>query len=281
MSTWGIIHSQGVGEACASMVKEIVTWCKGRGIETLVLDGAGYGRPVPSPAELAGVAYVLALGGDGTILYSARVAAPLGIPVVGINLGQLGFLSELDPSNLFQGLDLLDRKVYSIEERLMVQVAVRRGTSTVYEGTALNDAVIGKGVRGRPLQLSLAVDGSRVANFTGDGLILATPTGSTAYALSAGGPVLTPDLEALLVTPLCPHSLVLRPCVVHGASRITVNLVAASDEASLILDGQEYYPLAHGDVVEASRASCVARLVRFGRWDFFRVLREKMALRGF
>ena len=270
MKTWGVILSQGGVETSSSLLKEIAAWCEAKGIRMCVLD-----------ADLTGIEYILALGGDGTILYSARVAAPLGIPVVGINLGQLGFLSELEPTNLFEGLERLYRKDFSIEERLMLQVTVQRGPCAVYRGTALNDAVIGKGARGRPLQLSLSVGSSRVASFTGDGLILATPTGSTAYSLSAGGPVLTPDLDALLVTPLCPHSLVTRPCVVSGKSRITVNVVALSDEATLILDGQEDYPLAAGDSIEVTKALHAARLVRFHGWDFFEVLREKMAYRGF
>jgi len=280
VKTWGVILSQGSVEAGSSLLKKIAAWCEAKGIRMRILDGGGQQLP-RSPADLAEVEYVLALGGDGTILYSARIAAPLGIPVVGINMGQLGFLSELDPSNLFQGLERLHSRAFAIEERLMLEVVLRRGATVMYRGPALNDAVICKGARGRPLQLSLSVDGSRVASFTGDGLIVATPTGSTAYSLSAGGPVLTPDLDALLVTPLCPHSLVTRPCVVNGNSRITVSVVAMSDEATLILDGQEDYPLAGGDLIEAMKAPYAARLIRFQGWDFFKVFREKMAYRGF
>lgn len=280
MSTWGIIISAGSGDTGAALLKKITTWCRQRGIGTCVLGGAA-GGPGGADSDLAGVDYVIALGGDGTILYSARLASPHGVPVVGVNLGQLGFLSELNPSNLFHGLELLERKAFSVELRLMLEVVTWRGASELYRGTALNDAVIGRSSRGRPLNLSVAVNGSHVANFIGDGLVLATPTGSTAYSLSAGGPILAPDLDALLLTPLCPHSLVTRSWVVGGSSRIAVTLLATADGGSLVLDGQEDYALLPGDKVEAHKAPYPARLVRFDGWDFFRVFREKMAYRGF
>jgi NAD+ kinase len=224
----------------------------------------------------AGTDLAIVAGGDGTLLSVARTAAPLGVPILGVNLGGLGFLTELQPDELFAGLERVLAGECVIEERQTLRVRLRRGGRVRSEHALLNDAVVTKSALARMITLVMRIDGEEVATYTSDGLILATPTGSTAYSLSAGGPILDPSMNAFVIAPICPHTMTYRPLVVPATVRVAVTFESAIEEAYLTLDGQVGFPLKHADTVEVDAHPRPVRLVRVARRSFFEVLRRKL-----
>lgn len=227
-------------------------------------------------ARAACARLVVALGGDGTVLAASRLFADRQVPIVGVRLGKLGFLSEMEPSGLGPALDAWAAGRYRIESRLMLDVTVFRDGERVYGGCGLNDVVLSRGATLRAVEMAFEIDGELVARYAGDGLIVATPTGSTAYSLSAGGPLVDPELPVVLVTPLCAHSLWLRPCVVGADRVVRMYLTRPAVNPVVVLDGQESFPLRDGDEVLVRRASFDCRLVRFAPGGCFRVLNAKL-----
>lgn len=225
-----------------------------------------------SEAEL-----LIVLGGDGTLIRAVKSVAPYGVPVLGINTGHLGFLTEIENAEIFDHLERFLARDYIIEERLMITAQVERQGKRLVEMTALNDAVISKGPRARLVHLGVDVGQTRVARYPADGVIVATPTGSTAYSLSAGGPIVEPTVNCLLVTPICPHTISSRSIVVGGHERISVTVVESPGEVGLSADGSDPFPLFPGDVVHVERAPYCARLVRRQSYRFYDVLRQKLA----
>lgn len=226
---------------------------------------------LPRGTDLAIVA-----GGDGTLLSVARAAVPRGVPILGVNLGSLGFLTELQPDELYDGLQKVLSGAYSIEERQALRVRHRRGRRVRSEHAVLNDAVITKSALARMITLDVRVDGEDVATYTSDGLILSTPTGSTAYNLSAGGPILDPRMEAVVIAPICPHTMTYRPLVVPGSARVEVTLESDKEPVHLTLDGQVGFPMEHGDIVAVDTHPRPVLLVRVSDLGFFEVLRRKL-----
>jgi len=265
------------GPAIAGQIR---AWLQEQDVEVL-LDGetaARLGLPggaprdgVPPDVDLA-----IAAGGDGTLLSVARAAAPVGIPVLGINLGSLGFLSELQPEELFAGLRAVLEGSYAIEERRMLRVRYTRPGGPDREYAVLNDAVIAKSALARMITIQVRVDDDEVATYTSDGLIVATPTGSTAYNLSAGGPILDPRVRGLVISPICPHTMNYRPLVVPDGVRVQVVLCSDGEEVYLTLDGQVGFPFARGDRLVVDDHPRPARLVRVRPLRFFEILRRKL-----
>jgi len=231
---------------------------------------------LPRSALPRGTDLVIVAGGDGTLLSVARAAAPRGVPILGVNLGSLGFLTELQPDELYEGLSKVLSGAYEIEERQALRVRHRRGRRVRSEHAVLNDAVITKRALARMIVLDVQVDGDEVATYTSDGLILATPTGSTAYNLSAGGPILDPRMKAVDIAPICPHTMTYRPLVVPGSARVVVTLTSAREPVYLTLDGQVGFPMRHGDSVSVDTHPRPVRLVRVAEKGFFEVLRRKL-----
>lgn len=230
-----------------------------------------------SPEEMGEkVEGVVVIGGDGTLLATAREVAPLGLPLLGVNVGQLGFLTEIEAPDLREALHKLMHNSYRIEERMMLHTAVVREGRVLEEYICLNDAVIAKGAFARIIHLEAWVDGQYLDTYPADGLIIATPTGSTAYSLSAGGPLVVPDLELILLTPICPHTLYSRPLILPAASSVRVKLLSSPGEVMLTLDGQHGLSLQPGDEVLVKRAEVKTRLVKINDRNFFGILREKM-----
>ena len=215
---------------------------------------------------------VLSFGGDGTILSTARRLYGRPMPILGVNLGRKGFLAELRAEDLEVGVEALVSGDYSVSRRMMLDVRASFG----HCGPALNDAIINRGALSRMLALEVLVNGELVAHHDGDGLIIASPTGSTAYSLSAGGPLVAPGVEAILIVPICPHSLSTRPIVVDADREISVRLVDGGHEAHLTVDGQVEWPLEAGTEVAVRRAAEPALLVELGRRNWFRTIREKL-----
>jgi NAD+ kinase len=268
------------------VARELVGWLAGRGVEPLVTceaaEALGWtGAAAPLGSFGADLAFAVVLGGDGTLLAAAKRVAHAGLPLLGVNLGHLGFLTEIEEGELFRELPGLLAGRYHIDERAMLRARVlRRGEAPDGGGQeflALNDAVVTARPFARLLRVRLVVAGVALPSYAGDGVIVATATGSTAYSLSAGGPVLDPGLRALVVTPICPHAFHARPTVLSGAERVRVEVEPRGAVVVLTLDGQEGRPLADGDVVEVSLAPQVARLLRRPGWSFYRVLRRKLA----
>lgn len=221
---------------------------------------------------------ILTLGGDGTLLRGARVAGPRGVPLLGCNMGRLGFLTAVPREELDQALERLVAGRYEVEERMALQVHVvppgaESSSSSYY---AVNDAVVHKSGFARLITLRIWVDGEEVGQYSADGIVLSTATGSTAYSLSAGGPVLAPDLDALVATPICPHTLAVRSLVLSGGCRIRVQALAGGEETVVTVDGQRGSRLTEDHLVEVRRAESPLRLVRFPERTFFTVLRRKL-----
>lgn len=218
---------------------------------------------------------VIALGGDGTMLSAVRSAGQLDIPVLGINLGSLGFLTELTPKNLEKTLDRIKRGDYLIEKRLLLEARVT-GECEAESMTALNDVVIDKGSVVRVIHLDLYVNDEFISSYATDGLIVATPTGSTAYALAVGGPIIHPTINAIIVAPIAPHTLAQRPMVFSQEDRMKIIVSSPRRGVNLTVDGQVACILHHGESVTIERAEVKAQLIRFAENSFYRVLRDKL-----
>ncbi|MCP9452833.1 MAG: NAD(+)/NADH kinase [Nitrospira sp.] len=228
-------------------------------------------------SQLAAQADVLiVLGGDGTILSAARLAAERGIPILGVNMGGLGFLTEVQLDDLYRALDRLFTNDFVIDERLMLHALIHRHGETVASGTVLNDVVISKGTLARMIELKIAIRGQFITNLRADGLIVSTPTGSTAYSLSAGGPIVNPSVQALILTPISPHTLSHRPLIVPADVEIEVILTSRDDGAMATLDGQVGVSIVQGDTTLVRVSDRRTKLIRFPESHYYDVLREKL-----
>jgi NAD+ kinase len=222
---------------------------------------------------------MLVMGGDGTFLAAARMMAPVGTPLLGVDLGGFGFLAEEEPEWILQEIESVLSGDFRIDEHLMLHVALKREGEVIEEMIGLNDAVMATGSFRRLVMLDLRVNGIEATRFGADGLIVSTPTGSTAYSLSAGGAIVHPDVEAILITAICPHTLSMRPLMVSADATVSVTIEPSrepQEDLALTLDGQETVKLKPKDEVEVRRAQCRARVVRLGRRTFYDRLRGKL-----
>ncbi|MGI5819432.1 MAG: NAD(+)/NADH kinase [Armatimonadota bacterium] len=222
---------------------------------------------------------MLVMGGDGTFLAAARMMAPIGTPLLGVDLGGFGFLAEEEPAWVLREFEAILSGDFTIDERLMLNVSLTRGGELVDELIALNDAVMATGSFRRLVMLDVSVNGIEATRFGADGLIVSTPTGSTAYSLSAGGAIVHPDVEAILITAICPHTLSMRPLVVSADDTVSVTIEPSrepQEDLALTIDGQETVKLKPEDQVVISQAAYRARVVRLGRRSFYDRLRGKL-----
>ncbi len=225
---------------------------------------------------LAACDWAVTLGGDGTFVRAARLAAPAGVPIVGVNCGQLGFLSELEPEEAVLRVPELLRSERWLESRLMLRCTASIAGKACGPWDAVNDVFVGRGRVARAVRLTVSIDGVPLARLSADGLLIATPTGSTAYSLSAGGPVVAPHMAALVCTPVMPHPEPMRALVVPASSRFDIR-VETDEEATLAIDGQIHQPLASGDLVQAEAGPHVVKVLRFRPPEqFYGVLVERL-----
>jgi len=217
----------------------------------------------------------LVLGGDGTLLSAARAVAKAGTLILGVNLGTLGFMTELPLADLYPALDAIEKGHYIVDDRSMLSCSLVRGGGIVATHTALNELVVSKSAIARLNHFELFVDKEFVSSYKADGLIIATPTGSTAYSLGAGGPILEPDVDAFVITPVSPHGLTHRPVVVKDTVEIEIQVITRGEEAYLSLDGQVGMPVWDGDIVRCVKAEHPSRLLRFQK-TFFETLATKL-----
>jgi len=217
----------------------------------------------------------LVLGGDGTLLSATRAVAKAGTLILGVNLGTLGFMTELALSDLYPALEAIEKKRYIVDSRSMLGGSLIRGGETLATHEALNEVVVSKGAIARLNHFELFVNAEFVSSYRADALIIATPTGSTAYSLGAGGPILNPDVDAFVITPVSPHGLTHRPVVVRDTVEIEIHVKTGKEEAYLSFDGQVGMPARDGDIVRCVKAEHQARLLRFQK-TFFEVLATKL-----
>ncbi len=226
------------------------------------------------------VDWVIAIGGDGTLLKTARLVGASGVPILGVNSGKLGFMMQTTPDDLNDALERVFEERYSLDKRLVLQGRTGNGTSgdaaddEVF--SALNDIVIDKGSICRVIELGIYINDEYVNDVMADGLIVSTPTGSTAYSLAAGGPILAPDMEAIVVSPICPHTLSNRAMVLAARDRVRVEVRADHPDLLLTVDGQENVVIQPGSTVELCRADHTVHLIRFTDRSFYDVLRTKL-----
>jgi len=219
---------------------------------------------------------ILVLGGDGTMIATARTIGDIEIPVLGVNYGGLGYLAEFRIEEMFSALESILGGNYELESRLMLEVELRRGDELVTHKRVLNDVVVNKSALARIIEIETYLDDQFVNSFRADGLIVATPTGSTAYNLSAGGPIIYPSMNAVVITPICPFTLSNRPIVVPDDSVIEVRLLTKNEEVALTLDGQVGFPLQVGDRLVIRKSKTTFNLVQPTNRNYFDVLRDKL-----
>jgi NAD+ kinase len=269
-------------EELVQILPELVAWLRRHGYDP-VLDREGGRYTAAAPAvdrmELPAraPALVIVLGGDGTLLAAARIFATVGTPILSVNLGFLGFLTEVRLADLYATLEKWSEGCHSLDERAMLHAALWRENAEHASFEALNEIVASKGDIARMGEFAVELDGRSVASFRADGVIVSTPTGSTAYTLAANGPILTPNVDALVVTPICPHLLTLRPIVVRGDASLTVRVEGIPNVTLLTIDGQQGIELRRGDEVRCCRSSHTVKLVRLGESGFFDALRSKLS----
>lgn len=261
------------------ILRELIPWLKQRGHEvyidtetatSLQIDGINRSQ-IPSIADL-----VIVLGGDGTMISVARLVAEKGIPILGVNIGGLGFLTAIQKEELYNVLEKVLSNQCSIEERIMLKACVHRHSECIAEYIVMNDVVVNKGALARIIDIETYINHIYVATFKADGLIVSTPTGSTAYALSAGGPILYPTLNSIIIAPICPHTLTNRPIVMPDDIQIEIVLKSFSEDVFLTLDGQVGFSLKQNDVVEVKKSDYKAKLFIPCERDYFEILRTKL-----
>ena len=278
MKKIGIISKAGRTEP-AEILKDFLPWLNNKGLEVFLdsetaslLKMKGYSRSeMPSLVDM-----IIVLGGDGTMLNVARLVCERGVPILGVNLGGLGFITEVQKEEVCNAMDKTLSGEYSIEDRMMLTAHIHRHGEKIAEYTVLNDVVINKGALARIIDLETYINKTYVTIFKADGLIVSTPTGSTAYSLSAGGPVLYPTLDCIVLTPICPHTLTNRPTVLPDDALIEIILKSVSEDVFLTLDGQVGFSLRKDDVVEIKRSPFKTRLIIPFERDYFQILRTKL-----
>jgi len=278
----GIISRPRRGDLAAVM-PPLLKWLKARGIEAhydeesaTSLDAAAAAKALPRETLAQSSDLLLVLGGDGTLLAAARVAAARGIPILPVNLGSLGFLTSFTADDLYPALEEALAGRFSISERVMLSAELLRAGKVIDRRNVVNEAVVNKGALARMIELEMQIDGDFVCRYRVDGLIVATPTGSTAYSLSAGGPIVHPTVESIVITPICPHTLSDRPLVVRDTSQVEATLLGDTESVFLTLDGQKGILMQASDQVRISRAQEKLKLIQPPQKSYFEILRNKL-----
>jgi NAD+ kinase len=279
MKRIGIYAKKNHPDAIA-LTGEITAWLESRGMEVFPeadlagnMEGVrGYpGKSIPAMVDL-----IIVLGGDGTLISVARQVGNLKTPILGVNLGSLGFLTEVTLDELYPVLEQVVRREFTTTSRMMLEAIVRRGGEEINRYQVLNDVVINKGALARIIDMEAWVDENYLTTFKADGLIIASPTGSTAYNLAAGGPIIYPGLQCLVISPICPHTLTHRPIIVSGGAVIRIEVKFQDEDVVFTADGQVGMPLHGGDVVEVRKSENSTQLVKSPFKDYFQVLRTKL-----
>jgi len=265
-----------VAEPMSSLVMHLTE----AGIEVLTAEENALDLPVTRCAEselAANADLVIAVGGDGTMLYAGSLTRDSDVPLLGINRGRLGFLADVTPDEMLASVDHILDGNYSVESRLLLDAVLQTAAGDTITATAFNDVVLQRGETGRMVDFEASVGGQFVNTHSGDGLIVATPTGSTAYALSCGGPIVEPQLDAVVVVPICPHTLTDRPIVIAADQPIEVRLLQREDiRAAIAIDGHSIGAIHAGDLLTINAAKNRIKLIHPPGYDFYNILRSKL-----
>jgi NAD+ kinase len=264
------------------IVSELTQWLESRNytvyLEPDTADLIGK-KPSTSKYEVASNSdLVIVLGGDGTLLNVASIAHPHEVPILGVNLGSLGFLTETTMENFYPTLEQVLNEKCEIENRMLLNAGVLRDEKRIQDFNVLNDIVINKGALARIVNLEVFVDGQYMTSYRADGLIIASPTGSTAYSLSAGGPIIHPSMRALVLSPICPFALTNRSIVIPDSATIKVQLTTRNEgeDVRVTLDGQTGYSMKSGDILEVKKADIPVKLVQTPGKNYYQLLRKKL-----
>lgn len=279
--TVGII-SRPRREDIARVVPPLIDWLRAHGAEVVCDSETGdcigpvtaqmrKREELPAHSDL-----LIVLGGDGTLLSAARLAADREVPILAVNLGGMGFLTTVPQDEIYEILEEIFSCKHRVSERVLLEARIVRDGTVIRRQIALNDAVLNKAALARIMDVTLRVDSEYVTTYKADGLILSTPTGSTAYSLAAGGPIVYPTVESFVVTPICPHTLTNRPLVIPDTAKIEIDFQSEDDAVFLTLDGQIGIELARGDHIVVRKAPEKLRLVRPARKTYFQILRNKL-----
>jgi NAD+ kinase len=278
MRTIGVVVKRDRPQA-AEFARELVTWLTRRGLTALVeAESAAQAGGVSASKNdmIAGADLIVVLGGDGTLLSVARLMRERAVPILGVNLGGLGFLTAVTTDELMPMMEQILSDAFTVDHRMTLAVTLRRAGAIVAAGQVLNDAVITKGALGRIIDLDTAVNGQDVCVYKADGLIVTTPTGSTAYSLSAGGPIVYPSVGVMVLSPICPHTLTNRPMVLPDTAVVEVTVRSPDENVVLSLDGQDDLKLHSHDTVEIRKGKSTVPLVQSATRTYFDVLRSKL-----
>jgi NAD+ kinase len=279
----GIIPKVNKKEALDT-IGELIPWLEERGITTILDHDSAHAvglsseisrEDVPKTADM-----VIVLGGDGTLLYASRIVGKSTIPILGVNLGSLGFLTEVTLPELYNTLEKVIAGDYTIEKRMMLRAIIKGKDGSPSEFTVLNDVVINKGALARIISMEVLVNGVYLTTYRADGLIISTPTGSTGYSLSAGGPIVYPSLSTIIITPICPHTLTNRPILVPSDAAVEITLISGDGNVFITLDGQVGKEFDEGNRVVVSRAEREVTLIQPPERDYYGVLRKKLKWGG-
>ncbi len=263
------------------IVREVTQWLRDHGYSVTVDAAARKFCPEFELAEREALVekrpdFVVVLGGDGTLLSVARIVAEAGIPILGVNLGSLGFLTEIKQEEIAKALVEVDSGRCDVSMRSMIHCQVQRNGQCVASYDALNEVVMNQRAVARITEFEVRVNGTFVSDYKADGLIVSTPTGSTAYSLAAGGPILSPDVPGFVITPVASHALTNRPLVVQDTAVIEVRVIVTREQAYLTIDGQQGVPLEVDDIVQCTKSEFKVKLFKLPERTFFQVLRTKL-----
>ncbi len=270
-----------ISKVVCRVVPPLLAWLRERNVETVVdketqacIDAGLSGLPRESMGDK--IDLLMVLGGDGTLLAAARALGGHEVPILAVNLGALGFLTSVTLDELYPVLEQVLAGKHRTSTRMMLEAAIIHNGKPGEARTALNDAVVNKSAMARMLDFDVHIDGIHVGHYRADGLIVSTPTGSTAYSLAAGGPILHPDLDAFVITPICPHMLTNRPLVISASARVEVSISPGEEPPYLTLDGQTGVQLAPSDRVTVAKSTHKVKLVRPMDKNYFEILRSKL-----
>ncbi|MDI6785937.1 MAG: NAD(+)/NADH kinase [bacterium] len=270
-------------ENAFNIIKELVSWLLNKDCNIFISKEVLTQINIPSnkiqnieETDIERLEMVIVLGGDGTLLHTVKFLKGRDVPILAINLGKLGFLTEITQDEIYSSLERVFEKQYTINYKIMIEAQVIRNNKKAAVFYALNDAVVNKGSLARLINFELFIQDEYIATYFADGIIVSTPTGSTAYSLSAGGPIVYPSLNALVITPICPHSLTHRPMVLTSENTILIKIASEDEDINLTCDGQEGYSLQNGDCIAITKATRQTLLICSEKRSFFEVLRAKL-----
>jgi NAD+ kinase len=260
-------------EEAKEFSKELKAWLESKNIQSNIFENLS---DLEKEENLKCTDLLVVVGGDGSLLITARRVAKFQIPIIGINLGRLGFLTEINEDDAIKELETILSKPLCISKRMMLRVSLFREGNKILEADVLNDVVINKAILARIVDVSVYVGDRYITTYNGDGIIVSTPNGSTAYALSAGGPIVYPMMEVFVLVPICPHTLTDRPIILPTIEPITIKMVSKEKDAWLTLDGQEGTQIFYGDEIVVKQSPYYAHIVRTPYKNYFDILREKL-----